>query len=129
MVVLRLAGRDKIWPGSWASCRSARTTSFPSACAKRCSSADTRICRCGAVSAPKITPPWPARSQEPKLLVLDEPGMSLDLKHEMGLFELVRGLVVDPGLGVLMITHDLNLAAALPIRCSCSKVAALSPPV
>ena len=52
-----------------------------------------------------------ALAQEPKLLVLDEPGMSLDLKHEMGLFELVRGLVVDPGLGVLMITHDLNLAA------------------
>jgi len=45
------------------------------------------------------------------LLVLDEPGMSLDLRHEMGLFELVRGLVETNGLGVLMITHDLNLAA------------------
>ncbi len=52
-----------------------------------------------------------ALAQEPKLLVLDEPGMSLDLKHEMGLFELVRGLVETDGLGVLMITHDLNLAA------------------
>jgi iron complex transport system ATP-binding protein len=52
-----------------------------------------------------------ALAQEPKLLVLDEPGMSLDLKHEMGLFELVRGLVDEQGLGVLMITHDLNLAA------------------
>ena len=52
-----------------------------------------------------------ALAQEPKLLVLDEPGMSLDLKHEMGLFELVRGLVETNGLGVLMITHDLNLAA------------------
>src|SRR5437660_6341365 len=52
-----------------------------------------------------------ARAQEPKLLVLDEPGMSLDLKHEMGLFELVLGLVKTQGLGVLMITHDLNLAA------------------
>ena len=52
-----------------------------------------------------------ALAQEPKLLVLDEPGMSLDLKHEMGLFELVRGLVAEQGLGVLMITHDLNLAA------------------
>jgi iron complex transport system ATP-binding protein len=29
----------------------------------------------------------------------------------MGLFELVRGLVDTHGLGVLMITHDLNLAA------------------
>ena len=52
-----------------------------------------------------------ALAQEPKLLVLDEPGMSLDLKHEMGLFELVRSLVETNGLGVLMITHDLNLAA------------------
>jgi iron complex transport system ATP-binding protein len=52
-----------------------------------------------------------ALAQEPKLLVLDEPGMSLDLKHEMGLFELVLGLVQAQGLGVLMITHDLNLAA------------------
>lgn len=52
-----------------------------------------------------------ALAQEPRLLVLDEPGMSLDLKHEMGLFELVRGLVDTHDLGVLMITHDLNLAA------------------
>ncbi len=52
-----------------------------------------------------------ALAQEPRLLVLDEPGMSLDLKHEMGLFELVLGLVQTDGLGVLMITHDLNLAA------------------
>ncbi|HEV2672277.1 MAG TPA: ABC transporter ATP-binding protein [Gemmatimonadales bacterium] len=52
-----------------------------------------------------------ALAQEPRLLVLDEPGMSLDLRHEMGLFELVRGLVDTSGLGVLMITHDLNLAA------------------
>lgn len=52
-----------------------------------------------------------ALAQEPKLLVLDEPAVSLDLKHEMGLFELVLGLVHAQGLGVLMITHDLNLAA------------------
>jgi len=52
-----------------------------------------------------------ALAQEPRLLVLDEPGMSLDLKHEMGLFELVRRLVDTQELGVLMITHDLNLAA------------------
>jgi len=52
-----------------------------------------------------------ALAQEPKLLVLDEPGISLDLKHEMGLFELARSLVDARGLGVLMITHDLNLAA------------------
>ncbi|HEY7192248.1 MAG TPA: ABC transporter ATP-binding protein [Gemmatimonadales bacterium] len=52
-----------------------------------------------------------ALAQQPQLLVLDEPAMSLDLKHQMELFELVRGLVDKQGLGVLMITHDLNLAA------------------
>src|SRR2546422_6576068 len=36
---------------------------------------------------------------------------SLDLKHAMGLFELLLGLVETQGLGVLMITHELNLAA------------------
>src|SRR5947208_11397148 len=48
-----------------------------------------------------------ALAQEPKLLVLDEPGISLDLKHELELFELVRGLVADQRLGVLMITRVL----------------------
>jgi iron complex transport system ATP-binding protein len=52
-----------------------------------------------------------ALAQEPKLLVLDEPAVSLDLRHEMGLFELVRTLVDRDGLGVLLITHQLNLAA------------------
>lgn len=52
-----------------------------------------------------------ALAQEPRLLVLDEPAISLDLRHEMALFELVRGLVDRGGLGVLMITHHVNLAA------------------
>src|SRR5439155_1294812 len=34
-----------------------------------------------------------ALAQEPALLVLDEPTISLDLRHEMELFELARGLV------------------------------------
>jgi iron complex transport system ATP-binding protein len=51
-----------------------------------------------------------ALAQEPSLLVLDEPTASLDVRHEMELFELVRGLV-DQGLGALVITHHLNLAA------------------
>lgn len=46
----------------------------------------------------------------PRLLLLDEPTAALDMGHEMELFELLRGLVRD-GLGVLVITHDLNLAA------------------
>lgn len=51
-----------------------------------------------------------ALAQEPRILVLDEPTTSLDIRHEMELFELVRRLV-DGGLAGLVITHHLNLAA------------------
>jgi iron complex transport system ATP-binding protein len=51
-----------------------------------------------------------ALAAAPQLLLLDEPTAALDIGHEMALFELLRQLVHD-GLGVLIITHDLNLAA------------------
>lgn len=51
-----------------------------------------------------------ALAQEPRLLVLDEPTASLDLGHEMELFELVSRLVAD-GLAALVVTHHLNVAA------------------
>lgn len=52
-----------------------------------------------------------ALAQEPRLLVLDEPTTSLDLRHEMELFERARSLVERAGLAVLVITHHVNLAA------------------
>ena len=51
-----------------------------------------------------------ALAQEPRVLVLDEPTTSLDIRHEMELFELVRRLVTG-GLSGLVITHHINLAA------------------
>lgn len=57
-----------------------------------------------------------ALAQEPRLLVLDEPGISLDVRHEMELFELVRGLVDRSGLAVVMVTHHINLAARFADR-------------
>lgn len=51
----------------------------------------------------------------PRLLLLDEPTSALDIAHEMALFELLRMLVAD-GLGVLVITHHLNLAARFADR-------------
>jgi iron complex transport system ATP-binding protein len=56
-----------------------------------------------------------ALAQEPRALVLDEPTASLDIRHEMELFELIRQLV-DAGLAGLVITHHLNLAARFADR-------------
>jgi len=51
-----------------------------------------------------------ALAQEPKILVMDEPTAALDVRHEMEHCELVHRLVAE-GLGALVITHHLNLAA------------------
>jgi len=57
-----------------------------------------------------------ALAQEPRALVLDEPTASLDLRHEMELFERVRALVDRQRLGALVITHHVNLAARFADR-------------
>lgn len=57
-----------------------------------------------------------ALAQEPKLLVLDEPTASLDVRHEMELFERVRALVDSRGLAAVVITHHVNLAARFADR-------------
>lgn len=51
-----------------------------------------------------------ALAQEPSVLVLDEPTTSLDVRHEMTTFELLRELR-DDGVTVVLATHNLNLAA------------------
>ncbi len=51
-----------------------------------------------------------ALAQEPKVLLLDEPTAHLDLKYQIEIMELVRGLA-DQGLTVMAALHDLNLAA------------------
>ncbi|MBI1967494.1 MAG: ABC transporter ATP-binding protein [Gemmatimonadetes bacterium] len=52
-----------------------------------------------------------ALAQEPRLLILDEPTASLDVRHEMELFERVRALADGGRLAAVMITHHVNLAA------------------
>jgi zinc/manganese transport system ATP-binding protein len=44
----------------------------------------------------------------PRLLLLDEPLMSLDLRHQRGVVELVRRLQQDLGIAVLFSAHELN---------------------
>lgn len=51
-----------------------------------------------------------ALAQNPRALILDEPTAALDIRHEMEVFELVRKLAGE-GIGTLLVTHHLNLAA------------------
>ncbi|MCY1718730.1 ABC transporter ATP-binding protein [Prolixibacteraceae bacterium Z1-6] len=51
-----------------------------------------------------------ALTQEPQLLLLDEPTSHLDITHQVQILNLIRRLSRELGLTVLMIIHDLNLA-------------------
>jgi iron complex transport system ATP-binding protein len=52
-----------------------------------------------------------ALAQEPDTLVLDEPTAALDIAHEMAIFELLSRLRAERGVTVLLVTHNINLAA------------------
>lgn len=50
-------------------------------------------------------------AQETELMLLDEPTTYLDLAHQVDVLELVRGLNQDTGRTVVMVLHDISLAA------------------
>jgi iron complex transport system ATP-binding protein len=52
-----------------------------------------------------------ALTQEARLLLLDEPTANLDIQHQIGILELVKGLIREDGLGAVAAVHDLELAA------------------
>jgi len=51
-----------------------------------------------------------ALTQEPDLLLLDEPTSHLDITHQVQILNLLQRLNTELELSVLMIIHDLNLA-------------------
>lgn len=57
-----------------------------------------------------------ALAQEPKVLLLDEPGAFLDVRHQLDLYELLADLVKQRALACLVVMHDLNIAAQFADR-------------
>lgn len=51
-----------------------------------------------------------ALAQSPHVLLLDEPTLSLDLSHQILLFEIIQNLHREENLTVAVATHELNLA-------------------
>lgn len=53
---------------------------------------------------------WEAQPEGHRFLLLDEPSTGLDLHHQQSLFQTVQTFA-RRGVGVLLVVHDLNLAA------------------
>ncbi len=49
--------------------------------------------------------------QQPEFILLDEPTSALDLAHQVRVMDLMERLKEERGMGVIMVSHDLNLAA------------------
>jgi iron complex transport system ATP-binding protein len=49
--------------------------------------------------------------QEPRILLLDEPGTFLDLQHQVDLLKLLKQLAKEQNLSILLASHDLNTSA------------------
>jgi len=49
--------------------------------------------------------------QQPELMLLDEPASALDLAHQVKLMDLLERLKNETGITIIMVSHDINLAA------------------
>jgi iron complex transport system ATP-binding protein len=49
--------------------------------------------------------------QQPQIILLDEPTASLDLAHQVRLMDLMEKLKIETGITIVMVSHDVNLAA------------------
>ncbi|KDE54759.1 iron ABC transporter ATP-binding protein [Methanoculleus sediminis] len=63
--------------------------------------------------------------QETGVILLDEPTSNLDVCHQMGVMEVLRGLAGEKGLAVVIALHDLNLAATYCHRLMVMKAGAV----
>jgi iron complex transport system ATP-binding protein len=52
-----------------------------------------------------------ALAQNSSVLLLDEPTSFLDLKHQVGIYDLLKGAQIESGKTIIAVTHDINLAS------------------
>lgn len=55
-------------------------------------------------------------AQNSRFLLLDEPTSALDIAHQVEVLHLIRALAHDNGLGVIVVLHDINMAARFSDR-------------
>ncbi|MCK4752453.1 MAG: ABC transporter ATP-binding protein [Planctomycetes bacterium] len=51
-----------------------------------------------------------ALAQDTAILLLDEPTSFLDLKHQVGIYDLLKVTQIEKGKTIIVVTHDINLA-------------------
>ncbi len=52
-----------------------------------------------------------ALAQQPKIILLDEPTSALDIHHQIEIYRILKKLQKQQNLTVIVVTHDINLAA------------------
>lgn len=52
-----------------------------------------------------------ALAQDTSILLLDEPTSFLDLKHQVGIYDLLKAAQLEQGKTIVTVTHDINLAS------------------
>lgn len=52
-----------------------------------------------------------ALTQEPDVLLLDEPTSNLDIRHQLEVMDIIKNIVREKGIAAIMAIHDLNLAS------------------
>ena len=69
--------------------------------------------RIGTLSGGERQRAWIAMTiaQEPEILILDEPTTYLDVSYQVEVLELVKKLNRELGITIIMVLHDINLAA------------------
>ncbi len=52
-----------------------------------------------------------AMAQQPKILLLDEPTVHLDIRHQLKIFQILRDWNAGDDLTIVVISHDINVAS------------------